>query len=125
MKVAELEGVLLDYWVARAEGRPDIALDDDVGPVVRRDSLNESAGDWFEPSSNWAQGGPIIDRERMSLECDGVNFAGEWRACMPDASRGYGETPLVAAMRAYVASKFGDTVEDSQPKVLDRSQSQQ
>ena len=30
-----------------------------------------------------------------------------------------GPTALIAAMRAYVASKFGDTVEDSKPKLLD------
>jgi len=66
----------------------------------------------YEPSTAWSQGGPIIEREKISVvqNCD----TGEWLATT------YGQygakyypspTPLVAAMRCYVASKLGDEVE--------------
>ncbi len=38
----------------------------------------------------------------------GFAYVREDRDGVPDGS---GETPLIAAMRAYVASKFGETVE--------------
>ncbi len=68
-------------------------------------------------STNWAQGGPIIEREEIALlnnykECDELR----WRAFhnkTKDVSHRWehGATPLVAALRCYVASKLGDEVE--------------
>lgn len=73
------------------------------------------------PSRHWQEGGPIIERERIGL------WAGEEPHHGSPAPKGwfaeavgeknrwplkaYGDTPLIAAMRAYVASKFGETVE--------------
>ena len=70
-------------------------------------------------SSNWSLGGPIIDRERIGTKYAG---GGLWSACLDSpvrakgqASKKYhtkgGETPLIAAMRCYVASKLGKTVD--------------
>lgn len=57
-------------------------------------------------STDWSQGGPIIEREGIDLMKVGVK---QWRAdCGPAR---YGPTPLIAAMRCYVASKLGDEVE--------------
>lgn len=122
MKVAELTGALLDYWVARAEG---ICLHDaphtkECGnwgadytcTRCKKDaSSRPNVGSWH-PSTDWAQGGPIIGRERIQLSAPP---SGEWVGIMyvkgkliaPEADK-----PLVAAMRAYVASKFGDEVPD-------------
>jgi len=68
----------------------------------------------FEPSIEWAQGGPIIERELISLDCQfDVN---EWYAWTPapeqetGEARARGDTPLIAAMRCYVASQLGDDV---------------
>jgi len=68
----------------------------------------------FMPSTNWAQGGPIIEREVVSL---GVEEGG-WRALCwgkdgpnPELFSARGTTPLIAAMRCYVASKLGDEVD--------------
>jgi hypothetical protein len=104
MKVAELEGALLDYWVAQAKGDTHVKLRDDM---------------WFRPSSDWAQGGPIIERDGISL----LQIAeGKWSANSVDwPSLGdrddphIGETPLVAAMRAFVASVYGLDVPDTLP----------
>lgn len=107
MKVAELEGALLDYWVARAEGLEiDRAFEKGLHPhlyvFVDGDLVD------FAPSSNWAQGGPIIDREGLELRRDEPN---RWNA-MGSGCYGDGHSPLIAAMRAYVASKFGEEVPD-------------
>jgi len=128
-KTGELTGALLDAAVAKAEG---------YGPPVlfKTDALGEgeSAALWFphptlpsfpvsdwQPSATWAQAGPIIERELIDVSA-GCN-AGEgdlwdWWAFCPSMRTGdnglvaqYGETPLTAAMRAYVASKFGGEVE--------------
>jgi hypothetical protein len=79
--------------------------------------------DEFEPSENWADGGPIIEREKIGLHCGdgtwGVDV-GIWEAshsrCLHIKR---GPTPLIAAMRCYaqakcyVASKrcMGDEIE--------------
>jgi nuclear transport factor 2 (NTF2) superfamily protein len=54
----------------------------------------------FRPSTNWAHTGPIIERERISLDWD--DDAGQWYAQVGHSTE-CGPTPLVAAMRAYVA----------------------
>lgn len=69
----------------------------------------------YAPSFDWTVAGPIIERERIAVmpRDDGA----PWRAVLwlpPDASvavYGTGPAPLIAAMRAYVASKFGEEVE--------------
>jgi hypothetical protein len=68
----------------------------------------------YAPSTDWAIGGPIIERELIMLEpvtfaSLGHSFAGRWTAMMPGEDEIYGPTPLVAAMRAYVASKASVT----------------
>lgn len=69
----------------------------------------------WKPTTNWAQGGPIIYREGIlngpSPFPQGEFAAGvgnEWDTCKYIS---YGPTPLIAAMRCYVASKLGDEVE--------------
>jgi hypothetical protein len=73
------------------------------------------SGAWlYDPSTSWAQGGPIIERELICLQ----GKVGGWEATIngENAARVYpplgdGPTPLVAAMRAFVASKLGEEVE--------------
>jgi hypothetical protein len=71
-------------------------------------------------STDWAQGGPIIERERICLEEPGCDYEGRgWGACIvawsdPDDNacvEAFGPTALVAAMRCYVMSKLGAEVE--------------
>jgi hypothetical protein len=57
----------------------------------------------------WEHGGPIIEREYMYLEYSGI-----WRAYCTRNGNSFmsvGATPLIAAMRCYVASKLGDDIE--------------
>lgn len=109
MRTSELTGALLDYWVARAEGFSDAKIVGEQGnPNDEFCLINRRP---YMPSTDWAQGGPVIEREEISL------LPGPWSAqvFLEDGLRsfeGIGLTPLIAAMRAYVASKFGDEVPD-------------
>lgn len=120
-KISELEGALLDAAVAKGEGWTKDAEDSTAwwkdGKVVCISEGGAARGYGYRPSSDWAVGGPIIERERIevypSWEDDG--HYPSWRACIlkQEHTPAYwlGPTALVAAMRAYVASKFGEYVE--------------
>lgn len=109
MKTNELMYEYLDWAVAKCEGENSVAAcyySDDNTPLY----LDESPEPEWKPSTNWAQGGPIIEREGI---CFGKLNAGYWLA-FPEANADTdisGPTPLIAAMRCYVASKLGDDVE--------------
>ena len=100
IKTSELTGAALNWAVAKCEGAPEYLLD----KPWRADELLEHY------STDWAQGGPIIERECMRVEY--LHSEQDWVA---DVKGGffeqYGDTPLIAAMRCYVASKLGDEVE--------------
>lgn len=110
MKSSELTGAALDWAVLKASnkaiGQPD-HLPFNVEWLLMRD-----AGD-FQYSTNWAQGGPIIEREQLLIQPEiGKEGAGNaWSAISMQGFECLGPTPLVAAMRCYVASKLGDEVE--------------
>jgi hypothetical protein len=95
MKTSELTGAALNWAVAKCRGFSDY--------VPARDNH----------STCWNKGGPIIEREKISV----LDANGCWgaRKTYWDSSRSsrdyFGPTPLIAAMRCYVASKLGDTVE--------------
>jgi len=97
MKTSELTGAALDWAVAKCDGV--INGDDlDIGFILERG---------YTPSTDWAQGGAIIEREMIDLKCLPTKQGGFiWRTACAD-----GQTPLIAAMRCYVASKLGDDIE--------------
>lgn len=98
MKTNELSGAALDWAVAKCE-EPELTVLEFKRGWER---YNHAA------SIDWAQAGPIIEREHMAIqpsENDGVWLAIQaWTIYE-------GPTPLIAAMRCYVASKLGDDVE--------------
>ena len=123
MKTNELTGHALDWAVAKCAGLleprerygkmvPSVVLDMEYwsngDPMVR---LNPCPDVYYraeyDPSTKWEHGGPIIERERINLWNEGY----EWEASLYGKHIVWGETPLVAAMRCYVASKLGDEVE--------------
>lgn len=71
----------------------------------------------FAPSTNWADGGPIIDRERMNFATVGTgprDAAGHLpiiAICLNSRIAAEGPTHLIAAMRAFVADRLGESVE--------------
>ena len=116
MKVAELEGALLDYWVAKAEGLEiDSAFEKGLHPHLYVFGDGDLAD--FAPSSNWGDGGPLIERGLISLlflPADSPDRTQDrWEAFTNSEGPSFeSASPLVAAMRAHVASKFGDDVPD-------------
>lgn len=63
-------------------------------------------------STNWAQGGPIIEQEAITVSLGSPVVGLEWMACDRGSTHiQHGPTYLIAAMRCYVASKMGETVE--------------
>jgi hypothetical protein len=109
MKTSELTGAALDWEVCEATGLLD------AYPLTRKRFLKQwsgNSGKFLHPSTDWAQGGPIIEREEIHL----AFLGNKWMATK--VMQGYtpneaqiGPTPLVAAMRCFVASKLGDGVE--------------
>lgn len=65
----------------------------------------------FTPSNDWSHGGPIIEEKKITVQ---YNTSGEnklWEAFINTNTFASGKTPLVAAMRCFIASKLGDVVE--------------
>jgi len=66
-------------------------------------------------STDWAQGGPILEREKIETvyRITDPTGAGYWQATnLFTDTYGYtGPSPLIAAMRCFVASKLGNAVE--------------
>jgi hypothetical protein len=115
-EVATLEGALLDAAVAKAEGLQ--WAPHPQGCAVMQDFIGIGGGAYvlWSPSTDWGLGGPLIERESITISVvhDG-QAAVRWMALMNRGeetfTRMFNATPLLAAMRAYVASKFGETVE--------------
>jgi len=111
MKTAELTGVALDWAVAKCEGWPmtwdENAEDFFLGLWAPLCFLKE-----FAPSTDWSLGGPIIERERLCPCPSSTAVGSAWSATdLTGHITHFGPTPLIAAMRCYVASKLGDEVE--------------
>ena len=108
MKTADLIGPALDWAVAKCEGPNSVAAcyyDEDDLPMLR----DEAPYMEWQPSTNWAQGGPIIERNCIPLVVHGFAFGLPATWCA--GGKYPSPTPLIAAMRCYVASKLGDEVE--------------
>lgn len=129
VKVSELSGAALDWVVVVCEddgavvklSKPvnKFGIEHSLPVFVERETASRN-GEYlvYSPSRDWSQGGPIIERERICLRALAktgadwsayVNRGVSTRAALGEPS--YGPSPLIAAMRCYVASKFGDLVD--------------
>lgn len=98
IKTSELNGAALDWSVAKCLGKentwgksPFIPYDYHMG---------------YRYSQEWRVSGPIIEKEKIAVQY----LNGAWRATLPTDELS-GPTLLVAALRCFVASKLGDTVD--------------
>ena len=109
MKVSELQGAALDWAVAKCEGL-ETYIDDGMVHLVRQPFDKQYA--FWTPSTDWAQGGPIIEREKIEWrwmhgrKSYGAEKPSQYRTFLMD-----GPSILIAAMRCYVASKLGYMIE--------------
>lgn len=135
--VSELADVLLDAAVAKAERvvvEPEWIEVTTLSDLARGERRMVQGGPGQAPrySSEWAHGGPIIERERITIIAShsynpelGIFWVAKCGAFghyidEPIYGRGNkearnwdgaGNSPLIAAMRAFVSSRFGDGVE--------------
>ena len=100
IKTSELKDTALDWAVSAAKG------------------LSWKLHGHIPFSTDWAQGGPIIEREEITIGYYAKSRGGlgvcATRAKVFDNMGWclmYGDTPLIAAMRCFVASKLGDEVD--------------
>jgi hypothetical protein len=103
MKTSELTGAALDWAVAKAWQH-----------VYSDRALLQAVAEGYKPSTDWSQGGPIIEREGISvLYRTGVrmtaNINGQYEQSVRHTHKG--NIGLLVAMRCYVASKLGDDID--------------
>ena len=95
IKTMELTGAALDWAVAKCECGDDISEIDDPHFY----------------STDWAVGGPIIERERICVMPADEDLGTYWGAGKRSTKLYTGETHLIAAMRYYVGCNLGDEVD--------------
>jgi hypothetical protein len=110
MKTSELTGAALDWAVCKLVSntftgfKTVTVLIEDRVHMIRADTKAYSPP--LSPSTKWVQGGPIIECEKLH-----VYPAGDQWGADCEHTQQFGPTPLIAAMRCYVASKMGDEVD--------------
>ncbi len=110
--VSELSNVELDYLVAKID---DILyFRDTEGHVLEIDREGRVYGVTadsrmyaYSPTTEWRQGGPLIDKYRISVQRTGM----EWTADIGREISAAAPTPLIAAMRALVTLRRGTMIE--------------
>ena len=114
VKVSEATRLQLDFMVATALGldeRDYVVVDNLYGPQWRGPKY----------TTDWAEGGPIIEREGITVgpyhgeDCQPTGvfqaYIGWDREEMEPLFQVDGPTPLIATMRCFVVSKLGNEVE--------------
>jgi hypothetical protein len=105
MKTSGLTNAALDWAVAKCEGVDDYIVNESFMTRWSDDECEDGVD--YHYSTDWSQGGPIIEREKITLEWTGE----DWMAYIKHDDEFFGPTPLIAAMRCYVASKLGQNVD--------------
>ena len=106
IKTADLLGPALDWAVAMCVGKIHgykYQLVDDCRHFIP-----------YSPSTDWSQGGPIIERECLEVRVfaeHGAPDGGPYWISEHHPEVGHGPTVLIAAMRCLVASRLGDEVD--------------
>lgn len=136
VKTSEATGPALNWAVASALGDTQAVFRFPNGTPCEAVILDRGVpydmriGNVFHPSTDWAQGGPIIEREGISLRPirrPGHELDGQCLAAIDHGNTGTlvqwvkretfsqhywkGPTALIAAMRCFVASRLGDEVD--------------
>jgi len=118
--VARAEGI--DARIATDETDLDPRLEDAwCRAKLPRDDSVLLVWEDYRPSTDWSQGGPLIERHRITIHYVQVGEEPHgWMAALNE-DRSYMSnilryeqrgcpTPLIAAMRALVAAKYGEEV---------------
>lgn len=119
VSTADLIGKALDHAVAIAEGMyihtpPGLKFE-----YWYKDGRCVTSRFAWSPSTSWGDAGPLIEKESVTVgkRVDCRPGAKQWDAfidvkfCPAAIGAWFGETPLIAACRAIVSAKLGDTVQ--------------
>lgn len=118
IKTSELVGNPLAWAVAVSDGNEPFFWANWEG-----EEFPETDDGPFRPDLDWEYGGPIIEREKITVSAlyDQKNppkpeyALGEWGAFIPCGVEAIGTssgpTPLIAAMRCYCCAKLGEFVD--------------
>jgi hypothetical protein len=108
-----------DRGIAAIGGLAGMALkqEDEMGDELEGDALDNAVtladaqatglpASWNQYSRRWDAGGPIIEREEIELtRRETMPSLWEWVGTTMHGFEATGPTPLIAAMRAFVASR--------------------
>ena len=99
-------------WEETPSGKGGILIDKsvymEIGPHTQPKTRN--SGERYSPSTDWAQGGLIIDNNPRIVPTYDERFD-SWFAYKQSPALYGKQSFLVSAMRAYVASKLGTEIE--------------
>jgi hypothetical protein len=115
MKTQDLTGPALDWAVAKCEKLS--VYTELMGMSLSMyatyvDFSDDYCHVLYTPSVHWGWGGPIIEREGITVRHIGHSLDGQiWDAAYDEGDEVEADRPLIAAMRCYVASKLGDEVD--------------
>lgn len=123
VKTQNLIGPALNLAVALCKGK-GIEFEDPSDPWLTVDGIADQPLHSYTPSTDWSQGGPIIETkidclrkrskaEEASLAHPNPNFKfkAEIFADIDGYFCAFGPTPLIAAMRCYLVSNLGEEIE--------------
>jgi hypothetical protein len=103
IRVSELEGISLDWAVAKS---------------VKAQAVNAPIQHWlspirYSPSTLWSQCGPLIEDSKVAWHYLEDDIVEAWVTGLSISTCYVGPTPLVAACRALVAHKLEEEDNDS------------
>lgn len=116
IKIDEATPLQLDWMVCISEGNTPVINPHRFGSISYGYFTSELGYAIPNYTTDWAQGGPVIEREKIDIVWEGNICQAESENLSADDEDyryglGYGPTPLIASMRCYVTSKLGDEVE--------------
>lgn len=117
VRVSNLVGAALDWAVAQVEGIEtswrygrELVKVHDRGGI----KLVESIRSIYSPSTDWSQGGPLVDKHHGGLHYEAHLVDANFRYSSGPGRTGfwcYGPTALIAFCRGLVKAKLGDTIQ--------------
>jgi hypothetical protein len=118
MNVNRLEGRVLNLWVAKSAG---LKLSDE--PTCAAAQHDPDSSFWhphsYNPANDWSHAGAIIANNWFAIEDRLQEWFGAQWPHVPTVA----DDPLLWFMRAYVATRFGDSVEDVVSTVFEEAPS--
>ena len=112
IKTNELIGAALDWVVQEIEYQRMVAEGEHVKQWALDDHRAGASINHY--STDWLWGGPILERENISVGYQGhlgVPLDSLWYATNRVDACGFGQKPLIAALRCFCCSKLGDVVD--------------